>query len=164
MIYAYYGSKEKLYTEVLTVVYNRLAEREKQLLEDDGDCIQAIRNMIAMYFEFLRGDPHFVKLIMWENLNEARYIQEAGVPVIKDYAIRAARRVLEKGMRQGVFREDIDMEEFILSLNMFAFSYFSNIYTMAQLMHIDFQKPEQIKKRADYVTQILLEYIMKRER
>jgi TetR/AcrR family transcriptional regulator len=98
---------------------------------------------------------------MWENLNEARYINEAGVPVIKDYAIRAAHRVLEKGIQQGVFREDIDMEEFILSLNMFAFSYYSNIYTMAQLMHIDFQKPEQINKRADFVTQILLNYIMK---
>ncbi|MFA9379755.1 MAG: TetR/AcrR family transcriptional regulator [Acetanaerobacterium sp.] len=161
MIYAYFGSKEQLYTEVLKVVYNRLAEREKLLLSDDSDCVQAIRNIISMYFEFLQGDPHFVKLIMWENLNEARYIQDSGAVVMKDYALRAARRVLEKGIRLGVFKGNIDIEEFILSLNMFAFSYFSNIYTMAELMQIDFHQPQQIKKRADYVTQILLDYIKK---
>jgi TetR/AcrR family transcriptional regulator len=81
MIYEYFGSKEQLYSEVLGVVYSRITEREKELLNDNTDCIQAIRNIIAMYFEFLNSDRNFVKLIMWENLNQARYIKANDVPI-----------------------------------------------------------------------------------
>jgi AcrR family transcriptional regulator len=159
MIYEYFGSKEQLYTKVLSVVYSRITECEKELLEDNVDCVQVIRNIITMYFEFLNGDQNFVKLIMWENLNEARYIKANNLPMIKDYAIHAARRVLERGVEQGVFRQDIDIEEIILSLNMFTFSYFSNIHTISQVMKIDFKKPEQIQKRIDHVTNMILSFI-----
>ncbi len=160
MIYEYFGSKEQLYSEVLGVVYSRITEREKELLNDNADCVQAIRNIIAMYFEFLNSDRNFVNLIMWENLNQARYIKANDVPMIKDYAIRAARCVLERGIKQGVFRQDTDIEEIILSLNMFTFSYFSNIHTMSQVMQIDFNKPEQIQKRTDHVTNMILNFIV----
>jgi TetR/AcrR family transcriptional regulator len=160
LIYAYFHSKEKLYTEVLIRVYNRLVEREKQLLADVSDCVQAIRNIISMYFEFLGSDPSFVRIVMWENLNKGKYIHESGVVFIKDCAFQYAKQVLESGIRQGVFREDTDIQEFILSLNMFAFSYFSNIHTMTQLMHSDYFSPERISKRAEYVTWLLLGSIM----
>ena len=161
MIYEYFGSKEQLYTEVLRIVYSRLADREAALLRYDVDCVQAIRHIIMMYFEFLSQDDHFVKLILWENLNEGKYLKTNGVPFIKDYALRAARDVLQKGIKQGVFREDLDMEETILSLNMLPFSYFSNIYTLSQVMHVDFQNPEQSQKRTEHVIQMILASIMK---
>ncbi|MDD2361419.1 MAG: hypothetical protein PHH84_00435 [Oscillospiraceae bacterium] len=80
---------------------------------------------------------------------------------IKDYSIKSLRHVLENGIHQGVFREDLDVEETILSMNMFVFSYFANIYTMSKIMHCNYFEPERILKRADYLTDLLLNSIKK---
>jgi len=162
IIYERFGSKEQLYTQALVRAYSRLTELEERLTADDADCAQSVRDVVAAYFGFLGGDRSFVKLVMWENLNQARYIKSSGVPLIKDHAVVKIRGILESGIRQGVFRADVDVEETVLSLNMFAFSYFSNIHTMTLLMHDDYFKPERIKKRADYVARLLLDSLMKR--
>ena len=164
IMYVRFGSKEQLYTQVLSRVYSRLAELEEQLETDESDCARTVRDIVAMYFAFLSRDQNFVRLVLWENLNGAGYIQAAGVQLIKGHAIGKIRRVLEAGIRQGVFRADLDMEETVLSLNMFAFSYFSNIHTMALLMHDDYLQPERIEKRAEYVSQVLLDSIMEKGR
>jgi len=163
IMYTRFGSKEQLYTEVLVRVYSRLTSLEEQLRLDESDCVQAVRDIVAMYFDFLSRDQHFVKLVLWENLNEARYIQGSDVQPIKDHAVGKIRRVLEAGIRRGVFRVDVDIEETILSLNMFAFSYFSNIHTMTLLMHDNFFSPARIQKRADYVAGLLLDSIVKKD-
>lgn len=159
MIYSYFGNKEELYQRVLAEVYMRLARREEELQLEKDNPVKAIEQIVAMYFDFLKQDMNFVKLVMWENLNEARYLQQSQAPLIKDTALQRAREVLRQGKEMGIFRQDAEEEEFVFSLNMFCFSYFSNIYTMKHVMHIDFEKEEQIKRRTEHVTQVLLRYL-----
>jgi len=72
MIYEYFGSKEELYKAVLAEVYGRLSRKEIVLLSEDISCIDAIKKVIALYFEFLKDNPTYVNLILWENLNHGR--------------------------------------------------------------------------------------------
>lgn len=160
MIYAYYGSKEKLYIAVLDTVYGRLAQRESQLLEQETDCTETIRRIIRHSFDFLYENPTFVKMVMWENLNEGFYLKKSKASSVKGISIGLLRQVLQQGIRQGIFRRELDIEEMIVSINMFCFSYFSNIYTMGEIMSTEFFGREEIDKRCTHVTEMILRYIM----
>lgn len=161
MIYAYFGSKEKLYVAVLDTVYRRLTEREEELLNQQSDCVETVKRIIAHYFTFLHENPTFVKMLMWENLNEGQYLKQSEAPAAKGTAVNLLRTVLKQGAAQGLFRDDLDLDELIVSINMFCFSYFSNIYTMAQIMKADLNRDDMVNKRCAHVTDIILRYILK---
>lgn len=161
MIYAYYGSKEKLYIAVLDHVYEKMADREKELLNRKLNCEEMIICIIKHYFAFLYENPGFVKMVMWENLNEAKYLKQSNAQHIKGTAIELMRENLENGINNGVFRSDLDIGETIMSINMFCFSYFSNMHTMTQIMQTDFGDMKEMEKRCSHVTEMILKYIKK---
>ena len=76
MIYEYFDSKEGLYKQVLFEVYKRLETAERELIEHQLSGVALIRSLISMYFDFLRDNDTFVSILMWENLNHARYLNE----------------------------------------------------------------------------------------
>ncbi len=163
MIYAYFGSKKKLYIAVLNMVYRRLTESEEKLLNQQSDCVETVKRIIAHYFTFLHENPTFVKMLMWENLNEGQYLKQSEAPEVKVTAVNLLKMVLKQGVQQGIFRDDLDLDELIVSINMFCFSYFSNIYTMAQIMKADLNRNDMVDKRCAHVTDIILRYILKEQ-
>lgn len=160
MIYEHFGSKEGLYTAVLNAVYSRLSVSESALLEKKYDTIETIRHYIRHLFNFLKDNPTFVKMVMWENLNEAKYIKESGAANLKSISVEFLKSVLKKGIDEGIFKKDIDINEVIVAFNMFCFSCFSNIYTMTNIMDIDFFNNDELEKRCDFITGMILDYIM----
>lgn len=161
MIYQYFGNKEKLYIAVLGTVYSRLAESEKELLNKESDYVEIIKSVIKNYFEFLSNNESFVKMVMWENLNKAHYLKMSDAFMVKGIATELLRKVLHEGIEKGIFKENLDIDEIVVSINMFCFSYFSNIYTMAYIMNMDFSEKTEIDKRAKHVTDMILGYIIK---
>ena len=160
MLYAYFGSKEQLYVAVLETVYARMAEGEEELFNQQLDSIMMVKKIIEHFFVFLYENPNFTKMVLWENLNEAQYLKESGAMATKGVSIDLLRKVLREGVEQGVFRQDIDVEEMVLSINMFCFSYFSNIHTMAYIMNKNFSGRAEIEKRCAHITDIILRYIV----
>jgi len=67
---------------------------------------------------------------------------------------------IRKGIESGVFKDNIDIEETVMTINMMCFSYFSNMYTMAQLMQIDFQEVEEQGKRSAHIKEIIMGYLL----
>lgn len=159
MIYEYFGSKEELYKSVLVEVYSRLSRRELGLLHDGGSCTDKIRNVIRLYFEFLRDNPSYVSMILWENLNKGRYIQEIDFSEIKDPAIDLLRITIKEGKENGSFKHSIDTDQVILSLLTYTFSYFSNRYTLSWLLQKRLGEEENIQQRIDNVTDMFLNYM-----
>ncbi len=159
MIYAHFGNKEQLYITVLTMVYNRMAEAEDVLLESELSVTDMVRRIIAMYFDFLTANPSFVRMLMWENLNQAKYIKASGASLSKGRSLKMLSDTLTLGIRQGIFRTDLDIESALLSINMFCFSYFSNIHTMSHLLQRDLTSPDAAAQYADYVAEMVLEYL-----
>jgi len=159
MIYEYFGSKEELYKTVLAEVYSRLSRKEIILLLEDISSIDAIKKVITLYFEFLRDNPTYVNLILWENLNNGRYIQDVDFSKIKDPAFDLLRKVIAQGIASGDFRKEIDTEQVILSILTYTFSYFSNRYTLSKLLGRKLDEEENIKRRVDNVTEMFLKYM-----
>lgn len=159
MIYAHFGNKEQLYITVLTLVYNRMAQAEDVLLESELSVTEMVRRIIAMYFQFLTDNPTFVRMLMWENLNQAKYIQASGAALSKGRSLKMLSDTLSLGIHKGTFRSDLDVENVVLSINMFCFSYFSNIHTMSHLLQRDLTEASAVTRYADYVTDMVMEYL-----
>lgn len=161
MIYEYYGNKEGLYKAVLISVYSRLSLKEQGLLFEDISCTDAIRKIISFYFEFLRDNPTYVNLILWENLNKGKYIQDIDFSTIKDPTIEQMRKVILHGKEEGVFKQSVDPEQVILSLLTYTFSYFSNRYTLSKLLGRRLDTEVNIKNRIENVSEMFLSYLCK---
>lgn len=159
MLYEYFGNKEELYRAVLVEVYSRLSKQEMILLSEDMCCIDAMKRIINLYFDFLKNNPTYVNLILWENLNKGEYIKDIDFSGIKDPVFNLFRKVINKGKEDGVFRSDVDTEQVILSLLTYSFAYFSNRYTLTKLLGMKLDTEESIKKRVDTVTEMFLYYL-----
>lgn len=159
MIYAHYGSKENLYIAVIDELYSRMSEEESELLNRDTGSVEAVNMVIEHYFDFLIKNPGFVKIVMWENLNEASYFNKSSARYMKTTAMELLGEKIRQGIESGVFREDIDVKETVMTINMMCFSSFSNIHTMAQLMQVDFNEQKEQKRRCEHVKEFVMRYL-----
>jgi len=159
MIYEYFGNKEELYKTVLNRAYHRLLEREVNVLSEKTSAKEAIYKTIHMYFEFLAQNETFVQLVLRENLNHAKYLKELSLQDIKEPTIELLQEIIKDGKESGIFRQDLDADQVILSILTYTFSYFSNRYTMSILMNKNYSDMENIKSRAKEVTEMVLSYM-----
>lgn len=156
-VYKEFESKEDLYKAVLLEAYKKMANAESKIFTDFNTCREAISNIIKMYFEFLQNNPSYVKLILWENLNEGKYIKEIDLSDIKTKVSDYMYRVVEDGKTRGEFKENTDPTQVVFSIMTFTFSYFSNKHTMSNFLKEDID----FTKRVNDVTQMILTHIKK---
>ena len=161
MIYQYYQGKEKLYETVIYNEYSKLSELENVIIEKDLGYKEKIQTIVREYFLFLKSNPNFVRLIMWENLNEAKYIEASGALNIKDPMLKMLKNIVENGKGEKIFNKSADEKQVLISLITGAFSYFSNMYTLSKVIHIDLENDETMNERIKIVTDSVLNYLMK---
>ena len=161
MIYEHFGSKENLYIAVLETVYSRMADTEKELLIREMNPVEAIKAVVSHYFSFLMENPGFVKTVMWENINEAQFLKLSDAGRIKGTAMEEMAKKIRQGIKDGVFIETADPELMVICINMFCFSCFSNVYTMAHIMNFDFTDKKVLDSCKQTVTDIILNYLKK---
>jgi len=155
LIYKEFPSKEELYKAVLSEAYKKMANAESKIFAPFDTCEEAVKNVIKRYFEFLRDNPSYVKLILWENLNEGKYIKELDLSDVKTKVSDFLYSVLSEGKKRGEFRAELDETQIVFSLMTFTFSYFSNKHTMSNFLKEDID----FNRRVDDVTQMILLHI-----
>lgn len=154
MIYAHFKSKELLYVTVLENAYNRLNEYEEILKGYEFNGMQTIYDAVVKYFEFLMKDQAYVRLVLWENLNDAGYVGD-----IHTKLFAGIEELIKKGIEKGEVRADIDITQTAMSFNMFCFSAFSNLHTVSKLLHKDMGTREELEKRARHIAEVLTRYM-----
>ena len=160
MIYEYYGNKEDLYMVVLENAYNRLSEKEEFIFHHVTDCEKAVEDIIRMYYDFLANDEKFVNMIMWENLNRAEYMKRSeSFGTLKNPLLTSLHKILEKGKKEKIFRDDINEEQLAVLFITSSFSYFSNVHTLSYLMKTDLTDTEKMEKRVEMVVKMILDFI-----
>ena len=161
MLYEYFGNKEDLYQIVLESVYDSLNEQEALVFSDPIECIPAFRQIISMYFRFLQNNEAFVRMLMWENLQGARHLNHDAFGGIRDVMVQSISSLLETGKKDGIIRKDADDEQVVLTLISCCFNYFSNIHTLSKVLHTDLSSEDNILRRIEHVTRMVLQYIVR---
>jgi TetR/AcrR family transcriptional regulator len=142
MLYHYFGDKEGLYVEVLRHVYARMEAAEMAPLPATATTEQAIRRVIARHFEFLADNPAFVKLLLWENLNEGRLLAKHPGLLSKAPIIERLRELLERGRDRGELAGVGDIRHLLVLMIGMCFIYFSNRHTLRQAVGLDADRPQ----------------------
>lgn len=163
MIYQYYGSKEKLYENVIAYEYKLLSSIEAELISQQfTDPAELIDAIVDRYFDFLIRNPDFVKIIMWENLNEARAVKSSeSLADVKAPIIDCIRRTVRSGREAGVFNENANSKVVVFALITGAFSYFSNRYTLPCLLRIDLDSQDFLTAHKEIVKSGIRCYLKK---
>ena len=125
------------------------------------DAREAIRKLVHLYFAFLRENETYVRMVMWENLNRAQYFDEQGLAQVRNPIRRALKQILANGQALGEFREGVEEPQVLMSLFACTYNYFSNLYTMNRVLGAQLNSPEEMEKRAESISQMLLAYLKK---
>ena len=155
LIYAHYVSKENLYSTILGIVYDHLGEYEEILVKNKYEGIDTIRTIILQYFDFLKNNQTFVRLVLWENLNNVAHLGN-----VKTQLFVGVENIIRDGMEKGLISKELDVEQLAYSFNVFCFSAFSNVNTISRLTNKNMSSDEELTKRAEHVADVLTKYVI----
>ena len=110
MIYKHFPSKKSIFLEILEHMSKRIIFFWRQEVEREPDALQALRNMVLVYYRRVKKHPDELKI-------HSQAVSEIGDEAIrmrlrKDYQsyMRFVEKVIKNGIRQGVIRENADVE------------------------------------------------------
>jgi len=159
MVYHYFQSKERLYHAVLIEAYRGLEVIEVDTFSHTEGIDALTEKLVKAYFGFLEAHPEFVRLMLWENLNDGRGLALADSKLSKDPMLRALTRLLDDGIAAGRIRKDMDARHLLISLIGLCLVYSSNRYTLSQALRMDLGSHAVREKGIKHVTQLLLDGI-----
>lgn len=156
MVYHYFGNKEKLYQKVLLAEYSKLEPLEIKTLHPDDPIEKCIVDIVAAYFSFLQNNPEFVQLILWENLNKGRNLNQMEIPLSKSPMMDLLIEAINAGKKNGTVRQEVDPKFLLISLIGNCMVYCSNRYTLSRALEINLDNPRTLGKAKKAVADLLL--------
>jgi AcrR family transcriptional regulator len=156
-IYYYFGSKEKLYISVLEEAYRNIRSIESALKLDHLAPEEGLRTLVGFTFDYQSAEPHFVRLVMNENIHFAKYLARSGaIQKLNVTAIDAVRDVLRRGTEAGVFRRGIDPVDLHMTISALCFFNVSNRYTFSRIFKKDMTSAVAHSRRRESVIETVL--------
>lgn len=162
LIYYYFGSKEKLFVEVLEGAYKDMFEAEKNLELNLEDPVGSLRKIIEFPFRYYLANPEIITLLGTENLQKGKHIAKSRTA--DQYALPAIailEEVVRKGVEQGHFRTGVDCRKLYMAMTALGYFYVSNRYTFSAFMNADLMDPENVEGWAGYISKLLLDSVLK---
>ena len=160
MIYYYFGSKEGLYAAVIEDAYCRIRDVEQGLELDSLPPVEAMRHLVEATFDYHAANPTFVRLISVENIHDARHIAASPNLAPRNAAvIEMVQQLLDRGVREGVFRVGPDPVEVHLMISSLCFHPVSNRHSWRVLFGVDLQGPEMLARRRLSVVEAVLGFL-----
>jgi TetR/AcrR family transcriptional regulator, upper aerobic nicotinate degradation pathway regulator len=157
MIYYYFGSKEKLFIEVLGKIYRDMWEAERALDLDLSDPVGALRQVVQFTMNHYLAHPEMLALLNNENLHKGRYVSKS--KTMKDLsspALDLMGGIYRRGVEEGVFRHGLKPLHIYLSI--LALNYFlvSNRYTLSAFLGMDVMDDANLTPWRTWVSDMVL--------
>lgn len=156
MIYHYFGNKEKLFQTALATEYGKLEALEIKTLHPEEPIEKIVTDIVSAYFSFLQNNPKFAQLILWENLNQGRNLDQMKIPLSKSPMLDLLMEAINTGKKNGTVRKEIDARFLLISLIGNCMVYCSNRYTLSLAMNIDLSSPRILTQAKKAVADLLL--------
>jgi hypothetical protein len=95
---------EGLYRAVLEKAYADFRSAETAIDYDSMDPADALERLIAISFDTHRANPHVIRIIMSENLDQGSHLAADDQTVQRAKVLDVTRRILERGIASSVLR------------------------------------------------------------
>lgn len=157
MIYYYFGSKLGLYRRVLENAYEHTSAIETNLPADELAPDEALRELVRKNFNYYHDYPGFVRLVMNENITQAGDVGSMpGVRQRRHAIVATIERLLDRGVKAGIFRSDIDPVELHMSISGLCFHSASNRHTISSVFDRDLTSPRAVATRRENIVDMVL--------
>lgn len=160
LINYYFGSKEKVYLEVLEHVYSEIRHAEGLLDLDHLEPTAAIRRIVEFTFTYYLEHEGFVRLVVAENQARGRHFRKSKTmrslnrPIIETLA-----RVLARGQADGSFRADANAVEVHMAIAALGLFNVTNQYTFGAIFQIHMGAKGDVLRRRELVAEVILGYL-----
>ena len=162
MIYYYFGSKEKLFIEVLETIYQRLNDAEAALEFDLADPVEAMRIIVRFNWQYYVDHPEFITLLNSENLHQGKHVKKSvRVSELSSPAVNVLAKIIKAGIQQGLFRTDLRARDLYLTIAALGYFYLSNRHTLSAFLNTDLIAKKAIAKWQESMVDTVLRKVMR---
>lgn len=160
MIYYYFGGKEQLYLAVLAEAYRSIRTLEDQLDIERCDAKEALRRLIEATFDHDERNPNFIRLVSIENIHHGKHLQQnPQLRQLNASVIATLDRILQRGRKQGVFRDDVDAIDLHLAISSYCFFRVANRHTFGALFERDLSEPKVLARNRLQIVDMILSWL-----
>ena len=160
MLYYYYGGKEALFLAVLEAAYARIRGEEQKLDLSKRPPAEGMRELVTFTWRHFLAHPEFITLLNTENLHRAKHLKRsARIRSLHSPLLAMISDLLERGVRDGVFRRGIDPVQLYVSIAALGYFYLSNAYTLSTIFGRDLMAPKAKAARLAHIKALVLGYL-----
>ena len=160
LINYYFGSKEKLYLEVLERVYAEIRDAERELDLDHLSPSEAIRSIVEFTYNYYVEHENFVRLVVAENQAKGRHLKR--LPMLSAVSrpiVDLLNGVIARGQAEGAFRADIDPVDIHMAIAALGMFNVTNQYTFGTLFQRDMGAKGDVPSRRQMVADVILSWL-----
>ena len=160
MIYHYFGSKENLFSHVVEDTYLDIRTAEQALDLDNKPVREALEALIRFTWDYYLQNPEFITIVNSENLHQARHLRHmTSVIEANRLYISTVKNLLERGVREGVFRSAVDPVQLNITVAAIGYYYITNRHTGSILFERDLMSPEAQAERLEFNIDTILRLV-----
>ena len=162
MIYHYFDSKESLFQRVLEDAYVDIRTAEQKLELDHLDPKDALEKLVRFTWKYYLDNPEFLTMVNSENLHKARHLKKS--KIVQDISRRLVTMVdtlLERGVKQGLFRQGVDPVQLNITIAAIGYYYFTNRFTGSIIYERDLMSREALETRLQFNIDTIMRLVCK---
>ena len=119
-----------------------------------------MRALLLFTWKYLSSHPEFLSLLATENLHRAANLKK--LPHIRKLhspLIGMISELLKRGVKQKLFRRDVDPIQLYISMAALGFFYLSNKHTLSTIFGRDLNAAAALAERERHVVDVVLGYL-----
>ena len=160
MLYHYFGNKDDLFSAVLEANYAHKRDSEKALALEQLHPEEAIRQLVALTWNYYLQYPEFLTLLNSANLHQAKHLRRSKeVRKMHNPFVSMIKGILDQGVAQGVFKPGVDPVQLYISIAGLSSFYLSNQHTLSAIFNRKLLAPAARKARLQHMTDVILSYL-----
>ena len=160
MIYYYFESKEGLYRAVLEESYRRIRTIEATLDLESKPPLEALAQHVRFTFDYQLTNVDFIRLVMVENIHHGQHIAQLSKTQQETMsAINTLRSIVDRGVKAGVMRKDLDPIDLHMSISALCFFNVANRHTFSTIFKVDMTSPAATAARRESVAEMILRFV-----
>ena len=160
LIYHYFGSKDRLYLNVLEGIYREMREDQDDVALQELSPVEGMRRLVGNTFDHFVRSPALIRLMSIENIHFARHLKKStSVKPLYAPLLQTIRSLLAKGQDAGVFRKNVDPVDLYISMSGLAYFYLSNRHSLSWIFDQPLDEPKRLAQRRAHIVEVILGYL-----
>jgi AcrR family transcriptional regulator len=160
MIYYYFGDKDGLYLSALENAYRLIREGEGKLDVEALPPRDALARLVEFTFDHHHEHEDFIRMVMIENIHKGRYLDRSKViRKLNAPAIDHIASIYARGVKEGVFRKNLDPLELHWQVSALCFFNVSNRATFSKIFGRDFGSRDALASLRRNTVEMILRFV-----